>query len=230
MEAVILAGGFGTRLRTVVKDVPKPMAPVAGKPFLEILLLRLSQRGFNHVVLSLGYLSDVIIRHFGGRAFGMQLTHVVEDEPLGTGGAVRLALSRCDERHVYIFNGDTFLDLEIPDLERLWQLRQEPIVVAREVDDAARYGHLEIENGHIRRFAEKGRSGPGLINAGSYVLPRDALRQFELNRPFSLEQDFLSPSAQKIPLRVFVSQGYFIDIGIPEDFARAQIDLLRYIR
>lgn len=228
MEAIVLAGGFGTRLRAVVSDVPKPMAPVAGKPLLEILLSRLAQQGFTHVVLSLGYLADTIVRHFGERFHGMRITHVIEDQPLGTGGAVRLALEHCKHSHVYVFNGDTFLDLEIGAIEPLWQQHHEPIIIAREVPDTARYGHLETHGAHVTGFAEKGRSGPGLINAGCYVIPRTALNDFAVNQPFSLEQDYLCPLVTRSPLRVFVSHGYFIDIGIPEDYARAQTELLQF--
>src|SRR3569623_443740 len=135
MEAIVLAGGFGTRLRAVVSDVPKPMAPVAGRPLLEILLSRLAQQGFTHVVLSLGYMAETIVKHFGERFHGMRITHVVEDQPLGTGGAVRLALDQCKHSHVYVFNGDTFLDLEIAKVETLWQQHREPVIIAREVAD-----------------------------------------------------------------------------------------------
>ncbi len=228
MEAIVLAGGFGTRLRSVVADVPKPMAPIAGRPFLEILLERLSDSGFSHVVLSLGYQAEVIERHFGGRFRGIHLSYVIEDQPLGTGGAVRAALERCHQDHVYVFNGDTFLDLELASVEALWQRHREPIIIAREVPDAARYGHLEIRDDHVVRFAEKGRIGPGLINAGCYVLPRQAMADFAPGTPFSLEQDFLVPLVARSPLRAFLSHGYFIDIGIPQDYVRAQSELLRF--
>ena len=107
-EAIVLAGGFGTRLREVLPDLPKPMAPVAGRPFLEILLTSLADKGFSRVVLSLGYMADKIITYFGNSFTGLDLIYVVEDEPLGTGGAVRLALSQCLQDHIYILNGDTF--------------------------------------------------------------------------------------------------------------------------
>jgi D-glycero-alpha-D-manno-heptose 1-phosphate guanylyltransferase len=225
MEAIVLAGGFGTRLRSVVKDVPKPMAPIGGRPLLEILLTRLAQQGFAHVVLSLGYQADLIVKHFGERFHGMSLTPVIEDKPLGTGGAVRLALQHCHEDHVFVFNGDTFVDLEIAAVEEFWRRYREPMIIAREVPDTARYGHLELHGAHVVRFAEKGRSGPGLINVGCYVLPWDVLNDFAPDTPFSLEQDFLAPWVRRAPLRVYVSQGYFIDIGIPEDYERAQVEL-----
>lgn len=227
MEAIVLAGGFGTRLREVVPDVPKPMAPVAGKPFLEILLRTLANKGFGRVVLSLGFMADEISGHFGDRSDGMELAYVVEDHPLGTGGAVRLALANCQQDHVYVFNGDTFLDLEVDEVERLWQERRHPIIVGRAVPDTARYGCLLTAHGLVTGFAEKGAAGPGLINAGCYVFDRLQLDEFALHQTFSLETDFLGKAVQKIAVDVFVTEGLFIDIGVPEDYERAQT-LLAY--
>lgn len=225
MEAIVLAGGFGTRLRQVVPDLPKPMAPVAGRPFLEILLSMLAQKGFTRVVLSLGFMSDKIIAHFGDSYLGMQLVHEVEPQPLGTGGAIRAALARCDADHVFIFNGDTYLDLEVDALERLWQSGHHPLIVVREVPDTARFGKVEMSDGRINAFLEKGMSGPGLINAGCYVLPKTALDGFSLGQPFSLESEFFIKDLQKIRFDGFVTHGRFIDIGVPEDYALAQTAL-----
>lgn len=222
MEAIVLAGGFGTRLRQVVADVPKPMAPIAGRPFLEILLGSLARKGFARVVLSLGFMAEKISDHFGARFAGMDIAYVVEDAPLGTGGAIRLALDACTQDHVFVFNGDTYLDLEVELLEQQWQARQHLIVVGRQVPDAARYGRLVVDGGRITSFAEKGISGPGFINAGCYVLATDALARFPLNQPFSIETDYLVPEVTSATVEVFVTEGMFIDIGIPEDYTRAQ--------
>lgn len=222
MEAIVLAGGFGTRLRQVVSDVPKPMAPVAGRPFLEILLGSLAQKGFSRTVLSLGFMAEKISDHFGAHFNGMNLTYVVESTPLGTGGAIRLAVAACAEEHVFIFNGDTYLDLEVERLEQQWQASRRPIVVGRQVPDTTRYGRLVVEGGRITSFAEKGITGPGLINAGCYVLATDALTHFPLNQPFSIETDYLVPKVRRAAVEVFETKGMFIDIGIPEDYARAQ--------
>lgn len=226
MEAIVLAGGFGTRLRSVVPDLPKPMAPVAGRPFLEILLDRLAAGGVDRVVLALGYKADVIQAHFGTSYAGMALHYSLEEQPLGTGGAIRQALAACREDHALIFNGDTYLALEIDQVEACWQQRREPIVVARAVPDTARYGRVE-DDGHGRfvRFAEKGAGGPGLINAGCYVFPRNLLDAFALGQAFSLETDFLVQAVSQQPFRLFVTQGHFIDIGVPDDYARAQSEL-----
>jgi D-glycero-alpha-D-manno-heptose 1-phosphate guanylyltransferase len=224
-EGIVLAGGFGTRLREVVPDWPKPMAPVAGRPFLEILLAALAGKGFGRVVLSLGYLSEKIIAHFGDAFAGLDLAYVVEHAPLGTGGAVRLALERCGADHVFVFNGDTFLDLEAAAVERQWQSRRRPIIVGRQVADTARYGRLLTEQGRVTGFSEKGMAGPGLINAGCYVLNWGQLDGFPLHEPFSLETDYLAEAVQREPVDVFVTDGQFIDIGVPEDYARAQTEL-----
>ncbi len=222
MEAIVLAGGFGTRLRQVVTDVPKPMAPIAGRPFLEILLGELAQKGFFRVVLSLGFMAEKISGHFGPRFAGLDITYVVEDTPLGTGGATRLAATVCTQDHVFVLNGDTYLDLEVDLLERQWQAKRHPIVVGRQVPDTTRYGRLVVDGDRITSFAEKGIAGPGLINAGCYVLATDALAQFPVNQPFSIETDYFVPEVARAKVEVFVTEGVFIDIGIPEDYARAQ--------
>lgn len=225
LEAIVLAGGAGTRLRQVLPDLPKPMAPIAGRPFLEILLGRLSARGIQRVVLSLGYMADKIRTHFGDRYSGMDLDYAIEDRPLGTGGAARLALEHCREDHVFVFNGDTFLDLDIEAVEHLWLRRSNPIIIGREVADTARYGRLQILDGQVVGFTEKGLVGPGVINAGCYVLKRGQLDEFPLQTAFSLEIDHLASIVPAVPVDVYVSRDYFIDIGIPADFQRAQVEL-----
>lgn len=225
MEAVVLAGGFGTRLRQVVPDLPKPMAPVAGRPFLEILLSTLARKGFSRVVLSLGFMSGKIIDHFGESYMGMELVHEVETQPLGTGGAIRASLARCVADHVFVFNGDTYLDIEAEELERRWQSARRPVIVVREVPDTARFGRVEMEDGRVVAFREKGMSGSGLINAGCYVLPRNALDEFPPGAPFSLETDYFAKQLHNIGFDGFVTRGRFIDIGVPDDYALAQTEL-----
>lgn len=230
MEAIILAGGFGTRLRQVVPDLPKPMAPVAGRPFLEILLTSFADRGFNRVVLSLGYLADKVVSHFGNRFAGMELVYEIEHTPLGTGGAVRQAMLKCRNEHVFVFNGDTYLDLEVADIENHWQVNRAPIIVAREVPNTERYGRIEKLEGRVTGFSEKGLTGPGLINAGCYVLPVDILNEFAPGQQFSLESDFLAMAVKNQRFDLFITGGHFIDIGVPEDYARAQAELLGVFR
>ena len=178
------------------------------------------------MILSLGYMADKVIVHFGHRFAGMELVHEVERTPLGTGGAVRQALSRCREDHVFVFNGDTFLNLDTAAVEALWRRERAPVIVAREVDDAARYGRLETREGRVTGFTEKGAPGPGLINAGCYVFPADLFDGFSSGRSFSLEADFLPEAVVQRQFCVFVSKGRFIDIGTPEDYARAESELM----
>jgi D-glycero-alpha-D-manno-heptose 1-phosphate guanylyltransferase len=225
MEAIVLAGGLGRRLHSVVPDLPKPMAPVAGRPFLEILLSSLASKGFSRVVLSVGYLSEHIISHFGDRFRGIEVVYSTEESPLGTGGAIRQAMSRCIADHVFVFNGDTYLDLELQQVEALWQQHHRPIIVAREVDDTFRYGRLELHEGRLCGLTEKGVSGPGLINAGCYVLPSTQLNDSMLGLAFSFETDYLTFAVKRDIYYCFVSHGKFIDIGVPEDYARAQREL-----
>lgn len=222
MEAIVLAGGFGTRLKQVVPDLPKPMAPIAGRPFLEILLSLLARKGFTRVVLSLGFMSEKIIARFGDSYLGMELVHEVESRPLGTGGAIRSALAHCESDHVFVFNGDTYLDIEVDELERAWQTGHHPVIVVREVPDTARFGRVVMRDGRVIAFLEKGMSGPGLINAGCYVLPKDALDEFHFGQPFSLETEFFIKHLQSVRFDGFVTHGCFIDIGVPDDYALAQ--------
>jgi D-glycero-alpha-D-manno-heptose 1-phosphate guanylyltransferase len=229
MEAIILAGGFGTRLRQVVSDLPKPMAPVAGHPFLEILLTSLAAKGFHRVILSVGYMADKIVAHFGDQFLGMSLIYEIESSPLGTGGAIRRAMTKCMSDHVFVFNGDTYLDLEVVDVETHWQTQQLPIIVAIQVPDTTRYGCLKITDGRVSGFTEKGISGIGFINAGCYVLPTQILYEFPTNQPFSLEKDFLVLEVDKQRFNVFVTHGKFIDIGIPDDYYLAQTELANII-
>lgn len=226
MEAIILAGGFGTRLRPVVAEVPKVLAPVGGRPFLEIMLSRLAAQGFQRVILSLGYMADRVMAHFGHDYLGMKMVHQVEDEPLGTGGAIRYAMARCLSDHVYIFNGDTYLELETGLLEDLWHRWRQPVIVAREMPDTSQYGRLKTYNQKVVGFGEKDEAGPGLINAGCYLFPVQILNEFPQKAHFSIERDFLSFHVHQKTVRYIVSHGRFIDIGTPADYLRAQNELL----
>jgi D-glycero-alpha-D-manno-heptose 1-phosphate guanylyltransferase len=224
MEAIVLAGGFGTRLRSVVSDVPKPMAPVAGRPFLELLLCSLKAKGITRAILSVGYMSEVITSHFQKRPIGIDLEYEVESTPLGTGGAIAAALRHVTRDHVFVFNGDTYLDLDLSAVAAMWPGDQTPIVVARSVPDTERFGALELANGRISHFLGSGQKGAGAVNAGCYLIPRNVFAVAGLPDAFSFEQDFLG-RRPPMSLRVFLSNGQFIDIGVPEDYQRAQHDL-----
>ena len=223
MQAIVLAGGLGTRLRRVVPDLPKPMAPVAGRPFLAWVLDALVDAGFEAAVLAVGYRHEVIRQHFGEDYRGMALRYSVEDSPLGTGGAIRLAAGQVEHDPVFVLNGDTYLELDYAGMLDAHRRAAANLSVAVcRVPDVGRYGALEIENERIHGFLEKGGSGPGLINAGVYLVSSDILQQIPAGQPFSFEQQLLVPRVREIRPLAYQTKGRFIDIGIPEDFERAQ--------
>ena len=223
-EAIVLAGGFGTRLRGVVSDVPKPMAPIGDEPFLALILRRLAQQGFGRVVLSVGYLADIIVAFFGPSHLGMEIIYCREDTALGTGGAIRSGLASIAGDHAYIFNGDTYLNIDVAALAAQWSASANPIIVGRQVADTARYGRLDVTDGRIVGFGRRAE-GAGLINGGLYVLPVDLFAGFDQPAPFSFETDFLPDAVGRRRFEVHASDDYFIDIGVPEDYARAQSEL-----
>ncbi len=237
IDAVVLAGGFGTRLRSVVPDLPKPMAPVAGRPFLEILLGSLARRGVRRAVLSLGYQADVIQRHFGTRfstaAGDVDLAYCVETTPLGTGGAIRFALDTCTGPLALVVNGDTYLDLDLNALLAAHGAGTDPVIVGRALDDAARFGRLRCEGDRVVGFSEKGADGgkggdpggPGVINSGHYLLPTALFSGSPLPAAFSFETDYLPVAVQQRRFALYLTQGAFIDIGVPDDYQRAQTSL-----
>jgi D-glycero-alpha-D-manno-heptose 1-phosphate guanylyltransferase len=223
MQAIVLAGGLGTRLRSVVTELPKPMAPVAGRPFLAWILDRLVQAGFERAVLAVGYRHEVIERHFGHTYRGVALRYSVEAQPLGTGGALRLAADHVGRWPVFVLNGDTYLELDYQAMLAAHAKGGEQMSMAVcHVPDAGRYGALDLLGGHVRGFFEKGRAGPGFINAGTYLLSQAVLDRIPRGEPFSFEQQVLVPEVGVIRPAAFATEGLFIDIGVPEDYARAQ--------
>lgn len=225
MECIILAGGMGTRLRSVVSDVPKCMAPVAGKPFLYYLFTTLIESGFTHIILSLGYKHEVIEEWIASGSLPIAISSVTEDTPLGTGGAVKLALSRANEEEVFILNGDTFFEVSFTDMLTLHkQTRSAATLALKEMRQFDRYGVVDIEmpSNRILRFHEKQYCESGLINGGIYLINRRELDGYPAK--FSLEKDFFEKQLSSSTLSGYISNGYFIDIGIPEDYERAQTD------
>lgn len=223
MQAIILAGGLGTRLRSVLADLPKPMAPVAGRPFLAHVLDALVKAGFESAVLAVGYRYEAIRDHFGAAYRGMRLAYSVEASPLGTGGAIRLAADLVHADPVFVLNGDTYLELDYAAMLAAHRAAGAGISVAVcEVPDVGRYGSLEVTADRIVGFREKGRSGPGFINAGTYLLSAEVITRIPIGRPHSFEQELLMPLVAEIQPLAFVTYGKFIDIGVPEDYARAQ--------
>lgn len=220
---VVLAGGRGTRLRGRVDGVPKPMAPVAGRPFLEHLLGAVAEQGVRRVLLSVGYLAEVVIDHVGDSFAEMSVEYVVEAEPLGTGGAIRAAAERAGSECVVVLNGDTVVPLDLPVLEHAARGHRSGLAMTTcRVDDVARFGGLDVDGETVVGLQEKGRVGPGLINAGVYALAGPVLtRLAEMPERFSFESDLLTPWIAAYGAAQVRSPGPFLDIGVPDDYDRA---------
>ena len=224
-EAIVLAGGLGTRLRAAVPDLPKPMAPVAGRPFLEWLLDRWIAQGVRRFVLSIGYRADAIREHFGAQYGGAEIDYAVEEQPLGTGGGLLLAEARLtDEAPFIVLNGDTVLDVEWRALAAYHTGHRAEATLALIRNTAeGRYGGVHVDaNGRIRAF---GVPDAEAANGGVYVFERRALRRFEARRgaPMALEQELLPALiAEGAPVYGMPCTGRFLDIGVPQDYARAE--------
>jgi D-glycero-alpha-D-manno-heptose 1-phosphate guanylyltransferase len=230
-EAVILAGGFGTRLRTVIEDVPKPMAPVNGKPFLEYLLRYLLQFNIKKVVLSVGYKHEVIKSYFGDEFFGIKIVYSVENEPLGTGGALVKALQYCNEPDVLVCNGDTYYEIDAEGLYHFHIMSKAEVTFClRRMDNTSRYGTVAItDNLMIKEFSEKtGKEKGGLINGGVYAVKKAVFETGDFEEKFSLEKDYFEKEVNKAVFMAYVTKDYFIDIGIPEDYHKASHDFRRF--
>jgi D-glycero-alpha-D-manno-heptose 1-phosphate guanylyltransferase len=231
IPAIILAGGLGTRLRDVVKDLPKPMAPVNGKPFLHYLFLYLKQQGVRNVILSVGYKAEAIRSYFGDIYNDISILYMEEETPLGTGGGIYHAISLTDGP-AYVLNGDTFFDVNLNELYQFYKANKADIALSlKPMKNFDRYGTVQLnEEGRIVKFAEKKFLEEGLINGGVYVMAKDAFGKIEvqqgklLPRKFSFEQDVLEKHIDFLKLYGKTSANYFIDIGIPEDYERAQKD------
>lgn len=223
-EAIILAGGFGTRLAHVVPDVCKPMAPVADRPFLRFLLDQLSSARFSRVVIADGYRREQIENFFGSSYRGVEIVYSAEDLPLLTGGAVKQALEKCSSYWVYVLNGDTWLDIDFDAMESTAFASRpevESIIAVKNMTNADRYGTVGLdEEGTLTAFYEKQPRLEGFINAGVYLLRRDCLDGMPVK--FSLESDYFESVVSEGALRSVVCEGDFIDIGVPDDYCRAQ--------
>ena len=223
-EAIVLAGGFGTRLAHVVPAVCKPMAPVAGRPFLRFIMDQLAAAGFDRVVVADGYRREQIEGFFGSAYRGMAVEYSPENTPLLTGGAVKRALGRCRSNWVFVLNGDTWLDVDFAAMEAAACDAPEnaPAVIAvKRMRDFERYGTVDVDaDGALSAFHEKRPCEEGLINAGVYLLRGDALDG--MPEKFSLESDYFEHVVGDGALRAVECTGGFIDIGVPEDYELAQ--------
>lgn len=219
-QAIVLAGGLGTRLRQVVSDVPKPLAPIAGRPFLQWLLDGLARQGIARVILATGYKGEMIRDMLGDSHAGMALTHVQEPSALGTGGALWAALAHVTEDRAFALNGDTWLGAPLAALA-MEAPEADLVMAVRHVDDATRYGNILVSGNQFAGLKPAGTGGAGLVNAGVYVLRRDLPQRRPMPPAFSLEADILTHPAP-LDVRVYATEAPFLDIGTPEDFAAAQ--------
>jgi D-glycero-alpha-D-manno-heptose 1-phosphate guanylyltransferase len=231
-EAIILAGGFGTRLQSVVSDVPKPMAPVNDAPFLNYIFDYLKFFKIEHVVLSTGYLSEKISEYYKDEFKGIRISYTKEETPLGTGGGIRLALEKCTTKNILVLNGDSFFDVDLQAYYPLHaQFNSDYTLALRKVSNAGRYGTIKLsDTSAIKEFKEKdGIEKEGLINGGVYIINRELfLSKTKPDIAFSIEKDFFENRINELHIFGFEYDGYFIDIGIPEDYKKAQDDFKRF--
>lgn len=214
IDVIILAGGLGTRLRDTVPDLPKPLAPINGRPFLDILLNQIKPLPISKTILAIGYRATQIIDYYKSSS----LEFSIEDTPLGTGGALKKALEKSVAPYLLVMNGDSYLDFS---LQALLQKNADLVIACREVENASRYGKIKIEaNGRISSFSEKSPiQEKGIINGGIYLMKRNLLDAFE--GVFSLEQDVFPKILEK-DVYATLCHGKFIDIGTKDSFFEAQ--------
>ncbi len=227
MEAIILAGGLGTRLRSEVQDLPKSMAPIYHRPFLEYQLDYLLSQGVQRVVMSVGYLAEVIMEHFGTEYKGIPIAYAIEEQALGTGGAISYAMQHVESDHGVIVNGDSLFEIDLQAMMSAHLSREADATLAlKPMSDFERYGVVDTDaEGRIIDFKEKQYTESGDINGGTYIFSKCIWDDTSLPEKFSLEEDFFSPFIKKKKLYGYVSDGYFLDIGIPEDYYRAQYEI-----
>ncbi len=226
-EAIVLAGGLGTRLRSAVPDLPKCMAPVAGKPFLFYVIQYYRSQGITRFIFSLGYRHEVIESWLSNSFPELDIDRVIEAEPLGTGGAVKLALEKAQTSNVLILNGDTLFRIDLFQQASIhFRSEADCTLALKAMTDFDRYGVVETNpEGTIQCFQEKRYYSEGNINGGVYILNKHAFEALPFPDKFSFEKDFLEMYFHRKTLKGVVHQGYFIDIGIPSDYTRAQTEL-----
>ena len=221
MIVIILAGGFGTRLQSVVNSVAKPMANINPKPFLEYIFIKLLRYNISKVILSVGYKKNTIQEYFNHNYKNIPIQYAVEDKPLGTGGAIKKALNLLKEgEKALVLNGDTFFDIDI-DVFFDFSKNSKLSLAVKPMRNFQRYGSIEIKENKVVSFQEKKFTENGYINAGVYCIDKDLL--INEKNLFSFE-DFL---VNQNDIVTYSSDNYFIDIGIPEDYEKAKVDFRR---
>ena len=230
-EVIILAGGLGTRLSETVPGIQKCMAPVNGRPFLDYIIRYLQRHHLKHFIFSLGYrhenINEFITRHFAG----LNCSYSIEDSPLGTGGAIQKALSFAKDENVLILNGDTFFNVDLTALLHLHDMKKADCTIAlKPMKNFDRYGCVDLSDENaVLAFREKQTYTEGLINGGIYIVNRTSILKEQLPEKFSFEKDYLEKFVVQRKIYGQVHDEYFIDIGIPEDYFRAQEELKQFI-
>lgn len=214
MKAIILCGGLGTRLKSVIKDIPKPMAPINNKPFLEFIFTYLKKQKIDEIILAVSYKYEIIQEYFKDEFLNIKVRYSIEKEPLGTGGAIKQALELAKE-DCLVLNGDTFFDI---DLTKMKLDKSKICLALKKMNDFDRYGSVELDKmGNITSFKEKQYLKQGFINGGIYLISKDIFEGFILEEKFSFEE-FLQENYKNLKARAEIFEDYFIDIGIPEDY------------
>ena len=227
-EAVILAGGFGTRLKDTIPDLPKCLAPVRNKPFISYVIDYLLNSGVNRIVFSLYYKSELVIEYLKNHWNHIDYDYVVERQPLGTGGALKLALNNVKSDNVFLINGDSFFNIELNKLLDFHVFNGAEFTIAlKSMTDVSRYGTVEIDSlGKVIAFNEKNSSlTEGLINGGIYVVNSNCFKLNKLESVFSLESDYLMTNTTQKKIFGMIFEDYFIDIGVPADYQKANNEL-----
>jgi D-glycero-alpha-D-manno-heptose 1-phosphate guanylyltransferase len=222
LEVIVLAGGIGTRLKSVIADVPKPMADINNKPFLEYILNYLLEREIKKVILSVGYKYKIIQKYFGDKYNEINLIYSIEEEPLGTGGGIKLALEKAESRNVFVINGDSIFLIDLKDLLQYHLSKNANITIAlKQMHNFNRYGAVKLDHhNRIIEFSEKKHQITGYINGGVYIIERNIFENLGLPKKFSFENDFLGKEINKKNIFGKIIDSYFVDIGLPEDYER----------
>lgn len=225
MKVIILAGGLGTRLQSVVKDVPKPMADINGTPFLELLMTNMLGFGATEFVLCVSYMRDKIMDYFGEEFCGVRVKYSIEEQPLGTGGAIKQAFDLFDLDEAVVINGDSFIKMDYADFYRKNRGRQLSIAL-KYMEDASRYGLVETQGECILCFNEKSSEAKsGLINTGIYMINKSLWKHAPQETKFSFEKDILEKYIGTLNATYYKTENYFIDIGVPESYNQALREL-----
>lgn len=229
-EAIILAGGEGSRLKSIVSDIPKSMALINNRPFLEYQLNYLESWGINHVVLAVGYKSKVIINHFGSEFNGVKIDYHIEKEALGTGGALKKAFEQINGYLAFILNGDTLFDMNLKRLYDTYRIKESEFCIALRFNmDTERFGSVKLDQSNrIIGFKEKAdNSEEEYINGGIYVTKKQYFLDLKLPKKFSLENDFFAKDYKTERIYGIKCHSFFIDIGVPKDYILAQDEFKR---